>query len=149
MLVTKRGSKAKTFPRISGSPQANAFLPPPPAGMFKSYLLLPLLIPLALMKRDFSGGLIYRLERWVGRLAVRPWQGVTLVGIISFLLSMGLSLCLRIPAPQTHDEFAYLLLAGLASHMWVLVAGRLVQGFGGGLVGVALFVVVGRAYPAA
>jgi MFS family permease len=43
---------------------------------------------------------------------------------------------------------AGLLLAGLAPHMWVLVAGRLVQGFGGGLVGVALYVVVGRAYPA-
>ncbi|WP_432986227.1 MFS transporter [Dactylosporangium sp. CA-233914] len=42
---------------------------------------------------------------------------------------------------------AGLLLAGLAPHMWVLVAGRLVQGFGGGLVAVALFVVVGRAYP--
>ncbi|WP_433613893.1 MFS transporter [Dactylosporangium sp. CA-139114] len=44
---------------------------------------------------------------------------------------------------------AGLLLAGLAPHMWVLVLGRLVQGFGGGLVNVALFVVVGRAYPTA
>lgn len=41
-----------------------------------------------------------------------------------------------------------LLVAGLSAHMWVLVAGRLVQGFGGGLVNVALSVVVGRAYPA-
>jgi MFS family permease len=41
-----------------------------------------------------------------------------------------------------------LLVAGLAPDMWVLVAGRLVQGFGGGLVTVALYVVVGRAYPA-
>jgi MFS family permease len=40
-----------------------------------------------------------------------------------------------------------LVVAGLAPHMWVLVLGRLVQGFGGGLVSVALFVVVGRAYP--
>src|SRR4051794_27477092 len=36
-----------------------------------------------------------------------------------------------------------LLAAGLAPDMWALVAGRLVQGFGGGLVNVALFVVVG------
>jgi MFS family permease len=43
---------------------------------------------------------------------------------------------------------AGLLMAGLAPHMWVLVAGRLVQGFGGGLVNVALLVTVGRAYPA-
>ncbi|MGI5244997.1 MFS transporter [Dactylosporangium sp. CA-139066] len=42
-----------------------------------------------------------------------------------------------------------LVVAGLAPYMWVLVLGRLVQGFGGGLVNVALFVVVGRAYPAA
>jgi MFS family permease len=42
-----------------------------------------------------------------------------------------------------------LLLAGLATDMWALIAGRLVQGFGGGLITVALYVVVGRAYPAA
>jgi MFS family permease len=41
-----------------------------------------------------------------------------------------------------------LLLAGLAQDIWTLIAGRLVQGFGGGLVTVALYVVVGRAYPA-
>ncbi|GAA3304945.1 MFS transporter [Dactylosporangium vinaceum] len=41
-----------------------------------------------------------------------------------------------------------LLVAGLAPQMWVLVLGRLVQGFGGGLVNVALFVIIGRAYPA-
>lgn len=40
-----------------------------------------------------------------------------------------------------------LLLAGLAPTMWVLLAGRVVQGFGGGLMSVALYVVVGRAYP--
>ncbi|WP_327006101.1 MFS transporter [Dactylosporangium sp. NBC_01737] len=42
-----------------------------------------------------------------------------------------------------------LLLAGLAPGIWTLIAGRLVQGFGGGLITVALYVVVGRAYPAA
>ncbi|MEV0133429.1 MFS transporter [Dactylosporangium sp. NPDC050688] len=42
-----------------------------------------------------------------------------------------------------------LLLAGLAPDIWTLIAGRLVQGFGGGLITVALYVVVGRAYPAA
>ncbi|MFB6957150.1 MFS transporter [Streptomyces sp. NPDC056309] len=40
-----------------------------------------------------------------------------------------------------------LLLAGTASTMWVFIAGRAVQGLGGGLVIVALYVVVGRAYP--
>ncbi len=42
---------------------------------------------------------------------------------------------------------AGLLLAGTAATMWVFIAGRAVQGFGGGLVIVALYVVVGRAYP--
>lgn len=44
---------------------------------------------------------------------------------------------------------AGLLLAGLAPTMALLVAGRLVQGFGGGLMSVALYVLVARAYPAA
>lgn len=42
-----------------------------------------------------------------------------------------------------------LLLAGVATDMWVLVVARAVQGFGGGLNIVAIYVVVGRAFPAA
>ncbi|MCF3961719.1 MFS transporter [Streptomyces fuscigenes] len=42
---------------------------------------------------------------------------------------------------------AGLLVAGTASGMWVFILGRAVQGLGGGLVIVALYVVVGRAYP--
>ncbi|MEU1038719.1 MFS transporter [Streptomyces sp. NPDC005907] len=42
---------------------------------------------------------------------------------------------------------AGLLLAGTAGAMWLFVLGRAVQGLGGGLVIVALYVVVGRAYP--
>ncbi|MFB7493894.1 MFS transporter [Streptomyces sp. NPDC056161] len=42
---------------------------------------------------------------------------------------------------------AGLVLAGSAGSMWVFILGRAVQGFGGGLVIVALYVVVGRAYP--
>ncbi|MCI3276397.1 MFS transporter [Streptomyces cylindrosporus] len=42
---------------------------------------------------------------------------------------------------------AGLLVAGTAGVMWVFVLGRAVQGLGGGLVIVALYVVVGRAYP--
>ncbi|MFJ4715719.1 MFS transporter [Streptomyces sp. NPDC088785] len=43
---------------------------------------------------------------------------------------------------------AGLLLAGTATNMWTFIAGRAVQGLGGGLVIVALYVVVSRAYPA-
>lgn len=43
---------------------------------------------------------------------------------------------------------AGLLLAGLANTMWLFVAGRAIQGLGAGLNIVALYVVVGRAFPA-
>ncbi|MGW7054974.1 MFS transporter [Streptomyces sp. NPDC054887] len=42
---------------------------------------------------------------------------------------------------------AGLLLSGTADAMWLFIAGRAVQGLGGGLVIVALYVVVSRAYP--
>ncbi|WP_171114131.1 MULTISPECIES: MFS transporter [Streptomyces] len=42
---------------------------------------------------------------------------------------------------------AGLLLSGTAGAMWPFILGRAVQGLGGGLVIVALYVVVGRAYP--
>lgn len=43
---------------------------------------------------------------------------------------------------------AGLLVAGTAGTMWIFIVGRAVQGLGGGLVIVALYVVVSRAYPA-
>ena len=43
---------------------------------------------------------------------------------------------------------AGLVLSGTAMNMWTFIAGRAVQGLGGGLVIVALYVVMGRAYPA-
>ncbi|MGW7408295.1 MFS transporter [Streptomyces sp. NPDC054833] len=42
---------------------------------------------------------------------------------------------------------AGLVVAGTAGAMWLFILGRAVQGLGGGLVIVALYVVVGRAYP--
>ncbi|MFC0624845.1 MFS transporter [Kribbella deserti] len=42
-----------------------------------------------------------------------------------------------------------LVIAGLAPTMEVLVVGRIIQGFGSGLITVALYVVVGQLYPAA
>ncbi|MGW2825104.1 MFS transporter [Streptomyces sp. NPDC001443] len=43
---------------------------------------------------------------------------------------------------------AGLVMSGTAQAMWPFIAGRAVQGLGGGLVIVALYVIVGRAYPA-
>ncbi|WP_438817740.1 MFS transporter [Streptomyces clavuligerus] len=42
---------------------------------------------------------------------------------------------------------AGLLLSGTATTMWLFILGRAVQGLGGGLVIVSLYVVIGRAYP--
>ena len=53
-------------------------------------------------------------------------------------------------SPRTCGIAAFaagLLLSGTAGAMWLFILGRAVQGFGGGLVIVALYVVVGRAYP--
>ncbi|MEU6575912.1 MFS transporter [Streptomyces sp. NPDC046805] len=53
-------------------------------------------------------------------------------------------------APLTTGIAAFaagLVVAGAAGTMWVFIAGRAVQGFGGGLLIVAMYVVVGRAYP--
>ncbi|WP_406477263.1 MFS transporter [Streptomyces sp. NBC_01615] len=53
-------------------------------------------------------------------------------------------------APLTTGITAFaagLLLSGTAGTMWVFILGRAVQGLGGGLVVVALYVVVARAYP--
>lgn len=56
----------------------------------------------------------------------------------------------RAPLQQGIAWFcAGLLLAGLAPAMWVLLLGRVVQGFGGGLMSVAAYVAVGRMYPSA
>ncbi|MEV0650546.1 MFS transporter [Phytomonospora sp. NPDC050363] len=40
-----------------------------------------------------------------------------------------------------------LILAGTATTMWTLIGGRVVQGLGGGMLSVSLYVVVGRAFP--
>ncbi|GAA5014534.1 MFS transporter [Streptomyces hyderabadensis] len=53
-------------------------------------------------------------------------------------------------APLTTGIAAFaagLVLSGTAGTMWLFILGRAVQGLGGGLVIVALYVVVGRAYP--
>ncbi|HEY0504190.1 MAG TPA: MFS transporter [Lysobacter sp.] len=57
------------------------------------------------------------------------------------------------PAPPLRQGIVWfalgLLIAGIAPSMWVLLLGRVVQGFGGGLMSVALYVAVGRVYPPA
>ena len=60
---------------------------------------------------------------------------------------------LRGPAPPLRHGIVWfalgLVIAGLAPTMWVLLLGRVVQGLGGGMMSVALYVAVGRVYPPA
>ena len=78
--------------------------------------------------------------------------GPMAAGVIGMVLSGGWSDARGPRGPLWCGVAAFaigLLLAGLAPTMALLVAGRLVQGFGGGLMSVALYVLVARVYPPA
>ena len=79
--------------------------------------------------------------------------GGTLAAAVVGMVAAGRWADLRGPAPPLRHGIVWfslgLLLAGLAPSMWVLLLGRIVQGFGGGLMSVALYVAVGRVYPPA
>lgn len=52
----------------------------------------------------------------LGKLASRPWFAVVLVGGVAFALAAGISGWVRLPVPQVHDEFGYLLQADTFRH---------------------------------
>jgi MFS family permease len=79
--------------------------------------------------------------------------GGTLAASVVGMVACGRWADLRGPAPPLSHGIVWfsigLLIAGLAPSMWVLLLGRIVQGFGGGMMSVALYVAVGRVYPPA
>ncbi|MGP4018894.1 MFS transporter [Saccharopolyspora sp. 5N708] len=76
--------------------------------------------------------------------------GTMAAGVVSMVVSGGWSDA-RGPAVPLRVGVAVfaagLLIAGVAPVMWVLVVGRIVQGLGGGMISVALYVVVGHVLP--
>jgi hypothetical protein len=56
------------------------------------------------------------MERGLGWMGRRRWLAITLVGMLALLGSAALSLLGRIPEPQVHDEFSYLLAADTFAH---------------------------------
>jgi MFS family permease len=74
----------------------------------------------------------------------------TLASSVIGLVVAGRTADLRGPGVVLRQGIAWfaagLVIAGLASHMWSLVLGRVVQGYGGGLMSVSIYVVVGRVY---
>jgi len=79
--------------------------------------------------------------------------GGTLASSVVGMVACGRWADLRGPAPPLRHGIVWfslgLLIAGFAPSMEVLLLGRIVQGFGGGLMSVALYVAVGRVYPPA
>jgi len=79
--------------------------------------------------------------------------GGTLASSVVGMVACGRWADLRGPAPPLRHGIVWfclgLLVAGIAPSMEVLLLGRIVQGFGGGLMSVALYVAVGRVYPPA
>ncbi|MFC3551704.1 MFS transporter [Lysobacter cavernae] len=84
------------------------------------------------------------------RLYALAFGGTLAAGVVG-MVAAGRWADTRGPAPPLRHGIAWfalgLIIAGLAPTMWVLLLGRIVQGFGGGLMSVALYVAVGRVYP--
>ncbi len=92
-------------------PSLTSFLPADrPVAIEAVFVLTALLIAFA--KPGLGSAFFERVERISGRLARKSGLAVLSVILIAFTARGVLLLVLPIPAPETHDEFSYLLMAG-------------------------------------
>ncbi|MGW4498510.1 MFS transporter [Micromonospora sp. NPDC004336] len=132
---------------------------PPPAGLFAPRLRAMTigsvaLVSLLAFEALAVGTAMPTVARSLDGLALYgiAFGGPFAAGVLAMVVS-GIWCDTRGPrAPMWHGLVwfvAGLLVAGGATAMGALVVGRIVQGFGSGLLSVALYVIVGQAYPEA
>ncbi|MFY1618535.1 MFS transporter [Micromonospora sp. WMMD736] len=134
-----------------------ATLAPPPAGLFASRLRAMTvgsvaLVSLLAFEALAVGTAMPTVARSLDGLALYgiAFGGPFAAGVLAMVVS-GIWCDARGPrGPMWHGVAWFvvgLLIAGTAQAMTALVVGRVVQGFGSGLLSVALYVIVGQAYP--
>src|SRR6476646_5276394 len=91
---------------------ANAVYHLPISKCFFLGMLFVVLLALSYVGKDWCRGPV----RAISRIARHRSVSIALVGLTSFLLSAGLSISLRMPQPDVHDEFSYLLAGDTFAH---------------------------------